>query len=36
MVTVSKLLGHSSIRNTMIYAHLAPKHISESIVNLHY
>lgn len=36
IVTVSKLLGHSSITVTMIYASLAEDHIKESVSKLHF
>ncbi len=34
IVTVSRLLGHSNISTTMIYAHLAQKHIETAIQKL--
>ncbi len=34
--TVQKLLGHSDIQTTMIYAHLAPNHLVESVNKLGY
>lgn len=36
IVTVSKLLGHSSINVTMVYAHLAKDHIKESVKALRF
>jgi len=32
--TVKKLMGHSDIETTMIYAHLAPEHLSEAVNKL--
>ncbi len=32
--TVGKLMGHSDVETTMIYAHLAPEHLSKAIVKL--
>ena len=32
--TVSKLMGHSDIETTMIYAHLAPEHLSNAVSKL--
>ncbi len=32
--TVQKLMGHSDIQTTMIYAHLAPDHLSEAVEKL--
>ncbi|MGH9904325.1 MAG: hypothetical protein ACRD8U_01935 [Pyrinomonadaceae bacterium] len=32
LVKVSKLLGHSSVTTTEIYAHLAPNEVSEEAV----
>ena len=32
--TVSKLLGHSDIQTTMIYAHLADKHVEQAVEKL--
>lgn len=32
--TVSKLLGHSDIKTTMIYAHLADKHVEQAVEKL--
>jgi len=32
--TVSKLMGHSDIDTTMIYAHLAPDHLANAITKL--
>ena len=34
LVTVSKLLGHSNIKTTMIYSHLAQEHIKDGIKKL--
>ena len=34
--TVSKLLGHSTIRVTEMYAHLAPDHLKDAVQNLRY
>ena len=34
LYTVSKLLGHSEIQTTQIYAHLAPDHLRAAITNL--
>ncbi len=34
LYTVSKLLGHSSIQMTEIYAHLAPAHLHKAVMNL--
>jgi integrase len=32
--TVSKLMGHSDIETTMIYAHLAPDHLAKAVTKL--
>lgn len=32
--TVQKLLGHSDIQTTMIYAHLAPDHLADAVNRL--
>ena len=32
--TVKKLMGHSDIQTTMIYAHLAPDHLSNAVEKL--
>lgn len=32
--TVSKLMGHSDIETTMIYAHLAPEHLADAVSKL--
>lgn len=32
--TVGKLMGHSDIETTMIYAHLAPDHLADAITKL--
>jgi site-specific recombinase XerD len=32
--TVKKLMGHSDIQTTMIYAHLAPDHLSDAVNRL--
>lgn len=34
LVTVSKLLGHSTIQTTMIYAHLSDAHVAAAVVRL--
>jgi site-specific recombinase XerD len=34
LVTVSRLLGHSDIRMTMRYAHLAPEHTAAAVERL--
>jgi integrase len=34
--TVKKLMGHSDIQTTMIYAHLAPDHLSDAVNKLNY
>lgn len=34
LASVSKLLGHSDIETTMIYAHLAPEHLARTITKL--
>jgi len=34
--TVSKLLGHSDIQTTMIYAHLADKHVEQAVEKLNF
>ena len=31
---VTKLMGHSNIQTTMIYAHLAPDHLAEAVNKL--
>lgn len=36
LTTVQKLLGHSSITTTMIYAHLAPDHLKAAVEKLDY
>jgi integrase len=36
LMTVSKLLGHSTIRTTELYAHLVPDHVKASIARLTY
>jgi site-specific recombinase XerD len=32
--TVMKLMGHSDIKTTMIYAHLAPDHLADTVDKL--
>jgi len=32
--TVQKLMGHSDIQTTMIYAHLAPDHLADAVEKL--
>ncbi|UCD94057.1 MAG: tyrosine-type recombinase/integrase [Candidatus Zixiibacteriota bacterium] len=32
--TVKKLMGHSDIQTTMIYAHLAPDHLADAVNKL--
>ena len=32
--SVSKLMGHSDIETTMIYAHLAPEHLADAVNKL--
>jgi len=32
--TVKKLMGHSDIQTTMIYAHLAPDHLADAVDKL--
>ena len=32
--TVGKLMGHTDIETTMIYAHLAPDHLSKAVNKL--
>jgi site-specific recombinase XerD len=32
--TVKKLMGHSDIQTTMIYAHLAPDHLANAVEKL--
>jgi integrase len=34
LYTVGKLLGHSDVETTMIYAHLSPSHLSEAVKKL--
>lgn len=34
--TVQKLLGHSDIKTTMVYAHLLPDHLSSAVDKLHF
>ena len=34
--TVGKLMGHSDVEITMIYAHLAPEHLTKAINKLPY
>jgi len=34
LVTVSKLMGHTNIKMTMRYAHLAPRHLAEAVAKL--
>ncbi len=36
LYTVSKLLGHSKIETTMIYAHLSEEHLKNSVDNLNF
>ncbi|NQT26458.1 hypothetical protein HQ585_13985 [candidate division KSB1 bacterium] len=36
IMTVGKLLGHSSVKVTEMYAHLAPDHLKASVANLRY
>jgi len=36
LYTVQKLLGHSSIKTTEIYAHLAPDYLRSAVKRLHY
>jgi site-specific recombinase XerD len=36
IVTVSKLLGHSSINTTMIYSHLTEGHVKEAIQKIRF
>jgi site-specific recombinase XerD len=32
--TIQKLMGHSDIETTMIYAHLAPEHLAKAVNRL--
>jgi len=32
--TVQRLMGHTDIQTTMIYAHLAPDHLAEAVDRL--
>jgi len=32
--TIMKLMGHSDIQTTMIYAHLAPEHVMKAVSKL--
>jgi len=34
--TVQKVMGHSDIQTTMIYAHLAPDHLADAVDKLHF
>jgi integrase len=34
LATIQKLMGHSDIETTMIYAHLAPEHLSKAVSKL--
>ena len=34
IATVKELMGHAKIETTMIYAHLAPKHLKDSVDKL--
>ena len=34
--TVKKLMGHSDIQTTMVYAHLAPDHLAEAVDRLEF
>jgi site-specific recombinase XerD len=34
LLTVKKLMGHSDIQTTMIYAYLAPDHLAEAVDKL--
>jgi site-specific recombinase XerD len=34
--TVKKLMGHSDIQTTMIYAHLAPDHLADAVDRLEF
>jgi site-specific recombinase XerD len=34
LTTVSKLMGHTDITTTMIYAHLAPDHLANAVTKL--
>ncbi|MCP4567272.1 MAG: tyrosine-type recombinase/integrase [FCB group bacterium] len=36
LLTVQKLMGHSDIQTTMIYAHLAPDHLADAVDKLGY
>ncbi len=36
MLTISKLLGHSTVTVTELYAHLVPDHMKASVERLHY
>ena len=36
LATVSKLLGHSDIKTTMIYTHLSPEHLKEAVNTLNF
>ena len=32
--SVGKLMGHSDVETTMIYAHLAPEHLTKAVAKL--
>jgi site-specific recombinase XerD len=36
MPTIQKLMGHSDIKTTMIYAHLAPDHLVGAVDKLEF